>query len=65
MPNNWMTRLAHSVMPRRRASKEGSLDPRFVARRFGRGNIYIQTGRVMFADEYAAMRKDVLEYDFR
>ena len=38
--------------------------PEIAVQRYGRGNIYLQTGRIMTDEEYERQRERVLAYEF-
>ena len=62
----WMklVRMAKALLPSRDVRGD-SLSPVGLLRRFGGGNINLQMGRVMFADEYERIKSRALNYDFR
>lgn len=56
-------RMFRSLRPMRR-TLHGRITPCAVARRYGRGNVFIQLGRVTFEDGYRAIRERVEAYEF-
>lgn len=55
-------RALKSILPVHRHKSAGRITPVDVCRRFSRGNVSIQLGRILFDDELDAMKKSNLEY---
>lgn len=60
---DYARRAVMAFVPLRRV-RETPLTPEIIARRYGRGNIFIKSGRVMTGERYDAQRKRVLAYGF-
>ena len=56
-------RMFRSLRPMR-CTVHGRIAPCAVARRYGRGNVFIQLGRVTFEDGYRAIRERVEAHEF-
>lgn len=61
---NRLYRLVMSFVPVRKAAASKMLDKRTMGWRYGHGNILIQMGRIVFDDEYAAIRERALTHEF-
>ena len=61
---NKLYRLVMSVVPMHKGAFPAPPDKRAMGWRFGHGNTYLQTGRVVFDDEYAAIRDRALTHEF-
>lgn len=60
---NFILRKIKAILPRRRRIR-GVLSPHDIVRRYSRGNVNLQLGRVMFESEYQKRKERVLAYDF-
>ena len=58
-----IARIVRSILPFQKSAGR-VLHLRDIARRYGRGNVNIQLGRIMSGAEYEASRSRVLNYDF-
>lgn len=56
--------VSHQVRPSNRKTAKRVTDLPTIARRYGRGNVRIQLGRVMSSAEYKANKERVLRYAF-
>ena len=62
---NWFKRILDAFRPERPIQLWPPMgDEKAIAARYARGNVYLQTGRLMTASEYEAMKRRVLSYDF-
>ena len=61
---NFILRKIKAILPRRRRVR-GVLSSHDIARRYSRGNVNIQLGRIVFESEYQKQKERVLAYDFR
>lgn len=60
---NWIKRLLDAFRPvRPRPLWPPMGDEKAIAARYARGNVYLQTGRLMTAAEFADMEKRVLSH---
>ena len=60
---NALIRIIRSALPTAKPAKRVT-DLPTIARRYGRGNVRIQLGRVMSSAEYKANKERVLRYAF-
>ena len=60
---NWFWRAVMAFVPLRHVERT-PLTPEVIARRYGRGNVLIQSGRIMTSVRYEEQKKRVLAYEF-
>jgi hypothetical protein len=63
-PTNAFKRILSSWRVFQRPAPHTPLTTADICRRYARGNIFLQLGRVMTAKKYETLKKKVLSYDF-